>query len=386
MKKKKILILVPTLQYGGQERVASNMAKILSEHHEVIIVVFDGRDNAFPIECELLNLSIPSESGKVKKIKNVFKRALALRKIRNENKIDFSISTGQSANLVNVLSGGSGKTIVRTSSYSDCQKSRINRIIFHRSDRIICCAEQIRSQLLRSFRIPEKKAVTIFNPLDIDMIYQRANEPFADYNFSEHTLVAHGRLDPIKNYPRVIRAFSLVKPIIADAQLLIIGDGEERENLEKLVKNKDLQSSITLLGFRDNVFKYLKQSSVYVLSSYYEGFPNAMLEGMCFLPVIAADCNSGPREILSEGSSEIKAMNIEEVDYGILVPPANIEQLKQGIVENISEDDRLLAKAIIMFFKDKDKRTLYKEKAAYRVKEFSFANFKKKMDLIIDES
>lgn len=374
--KKKLLLIVPRLGLGGQEHMIANVAQIMASDYDVTVVVFDGRDPAFQVECRLIDLSIPAAPGLLRKIKNALLRAYKLRKLKRKERFDFCFSTGPTANLVNVLSRGRGMTIIRTSSYTDCEENTVNRFIFRHCDRIICCAELIRMKLISTYDVPQEKVFTIYNPLDIHTILEHGNENVSDYVFSNHTVVSLGRLDAGKNFPRIIKAFSLVKQEIHDAQLLIIGDGEEKERLEEIIDQLKLQNSVTLLGFRTNPAPYLKRSCVFVQTTFFDGFPNALVEGMCFLPVIAADCKSGPREILSKGRLDVVCSGIEEADYGILIRPANMEELKQGINKKITEDDRLLAAAVLMLLQDEDKREKMKERAAERVKSFSFERFR----------
>lgn len=382
--KKKLLLIVPTLQCGGQEHVTANIAQIMASDYDVTVVLFDGRDQAYHVDCRLIDFSIPAAPGRLQKIRNALMRAYKLRKLKRKEQFDFCLSVGPTANLANVLSTGSGMTVIRTSSYMDCAKNTINRFIYHHCDRVICCAELIRKNLITSFDLSQEKVFTIYNPFDIYTILEHGKENVSDYIFSERTVVSLGRLDAVKNFPRIIKAFSLVKKEICDAQLLIIGDGEEKKRLEVMIDRLELQGSVALLGFRTNPAPYLKRSYVFVQASFAEGFPNALVEGMCFLPVVAADCKSGPREILSKGCLDVVCDGIEEADYGILVRPANMDELGQDIGVEIAENDCLLAKAILMLLQDRDKREKMKECAAERVKGFSFQRFRDGLTNILE--
>lgn len=83
-------------------------------------------------------------------------------------------------------------------------------------------------------------------------------------------------------------------------QLLIVGHGDKETQLRRLIKDLGLESNAILMGGQENPYKFMKHSDLYVLSSLTEGFPNAMVEAMSVgLPILAVDCKSGPREILS---------------------------------------------------------------------------------------
>lgn len=369
---KKLLIVVPSLCLGGQERVAVNMARIMEKYYDVSIVVFDSRDAAYSTDCEVIDLKIPAAPGTLKKVKNALKRAAALRKLRRERKIDFCVSLGPTANLVNVLSRGQGRTVIRTSSYADCANGVLNRYIFGHCDRVICLAEKVRQTLIASFGVPAQKAITAYNPFDVGELLRLGDEEVTDYTFSGHTIAAHGRLEAVKNYPRLIKAFSLVHEQIPDTQLLIIGEGLLRPKLNALIERYGLSDCVTLPGFRVNPFAYLKRCTLYVAPSYHEGFCNSLVEGMCFLPAVAADCKCGPREILSNGPIDAVCDGIEEADYGILIRPSDENE---GWIEEISGDDRILAEAILRLLRDPHKSGEYQNRAYQRAQEFSFERF-----------
>ena len=379
---KKLLIIVPTLGAGGQERVAVNMAHILKKSYDVMIVVFDSRDAAYSADCEIIDLKIPATPGALKKIKNALRRAAALRKLRRESKTDFCISLGPTANLANVLSRGWGRAVIRTSSYADCADGWLNRYIFRHCDRVICCSEQIRQKVVADFGMPAKKTVTVYNPFDVETLLRYGDEDVTDYTFSGHTIAAHGRLETVKNYPRLIKAFSLVHEQVSDTRLLIIGEGSLRQKLEALIERYGLSDCAALPGFRTNPFSYLRQCSLYVVPSYHEGFPNALVEGMCFLPAVAADCKSGPREILSSGSLDAVCEGIEEADYGILVRPSDENE---GWIEEINGDDRILAEAILRLLRDPHKSREYQKRARKRAQAFSFERFHENIVRVLEE-
>ena len=102
--KKSLLIIVPNLQCGGQQRVAVNTAEIFSDVYEITFVVFDSRDAVYMPPCEVIDLAIPAARGKLSKLKNALHRAFSLWNLKRDKQIDFALSLGTTANLSNVLS------------------------------------------------------------------------------------------------------------------------------------------------------------------------------------------------------------------------------------------------------------------------------------------
>jgi glycosyltransferase involved in cell wall biosynthesis len=135
------------------------------------------------------------------------------------------------------------------------------------------------------------------------------NKPF--------TMICVGRLDPIKGFDKLISEVSKLK---FDYHLNIIGEGTQRSDLEKLIKNYNLEKKVSLLGFKDNIPEYLKNSDLQLISSLSEGFPITLIEGMIYSPIILSTPVGGIIEVLNDkylSSINLFSKNIEEIynDY-----------------------------------------------------------------------
>ncbi len=114
-----------------------------------------------------------------------------------------------------------------------------------------------------------------------------------------------------------------------DLKLILVGDGPDKEQIEALVNNLDLADSVILAGWQENIFAFMTRAKALVLCSRHEGWPNVLVEAMaCGCPVIATDCQTGPREILSDN------------EYGLLVPVDDPEALARS-VEKLLTDESL---------------------------------------------
>lgn len=377
---KKILIIVSTLRVGGIERVAAKTAELLSEKYDVSMVVFDTSDMFFSPPCQIIDLHIPADNRIWKKVWNALRRAWIVRKIRKNNRIDLVYSMGTPANLVNVLSGGTGKTIVSVHEYTAATRTDILIKFIHRKCDLIVGVSKGICRSVSDSGFPDK-TVCLYNPQSINDLLTAGKEPVNDYSFSPHTIVGHGRLEEGKDWPRLIKAFSLIKKQIPDSRLLIIGDGKQKEALQELINFYDIQDSATLIGSRSNPFAYLSRSSLYVFSSHSEGFSNSLLEAMAWLPVISVDCPCGPREILSIDASEKSASGIEYADYGILVPPASDRSFRR----EITEDDRILAEAMVMVLSSPEMAEAMKNAAKKRAAEFTCERYLQQLTEMIGQ-
>lgn len=140
-------------------------------------------------------------------------------------------------------------------------------------------------------------------------------------------VVACGRLKPLKGFAHLVDALAEVRRSVP-AHLWIVGEGEQRAELERKVERLGLKGCVRLLGFRENPYRYMAAADVFVLSSLFEGFGNVIVEAMaCGAPVVATDCPYGPREIIRDGES------------GLLVEPARADSLARGILRVLTDGE-----------------------------------------------
>lgn len=376
---KKVLVIVPNLRLGGQEKIAVRTADLLKEDYEVTLVIFDDAEAAYSFEGNLITLNIPAKPGKLFKIWNVIRRSLQLRRIKRREKIDFSYSFGESANIVNILSKSKDKTILSIHGYADLKNRPLDRFLYKRGNLVVCCSEMIHRKFERFF--PKlHNAVTIYNPYDVKEMEKLGREDVFDFSPSGRTVITHGRLHEVKNYPRLIRSFALLHKRLTDTHLVFIGEGEQKERLLELASALKIEDFVHFVGFKKNPFSYIKKADIYVLSSYNEGFPNALIEGMAFLPAISVDCKSGPDEILDGGICE-KTRGYREAKFGLLVE----EEAFSSTDRKRTETDQSLADAMLYLFENETKYKEYKKLAKERASHFSNEKYKEKVIKIFSE-
>ena len=127
-------------------------------------------------------------------------------------------------------------------------------------------------------------------------------------------ILASGRLHKVKQFDLLIYAFSQIKDEFPDWDLIILGDGEERDFLKKIIQELSISDRVFFPGRVGNISEWYKRADLFVLSSKVEGFPNVLLEAMSYgVPSVSFDCDTGPRDIIEDGVN------------GILVNPAENE-------------------------------------------------------------
>ncbi|WP_250125273.1 glycosyltransferase [Chroococcidiopsis sp. CCMEE 29] len=180
---------------------------------------------------------------------------------------------------------------------------------------------QIAGRSLKHMRV-------IHNPVVTPKLFEQAKEPIDREWFKDGAppvILGVGRLSLQKDFPTLIRAFTIVRKQLP-ARLMILGEGEERPQIEAMIKELGLASEVALPGFVSNPYAFMSRAAVFVLSSVYEGLPTVLIEAMAVgTPVVSTDCPSGPREILGFGK------------YGMLVPVRDFEALANAIVTTLSD-------------------------------------------------
>ncbi|MBE5835590.1 MAG: glycosyltransferase [Butyrivibrio sp.] len=375
MDKKNLLIIVPTLHQGGYERVAAITAKLMQDYFNVTLLIFDDKNANYDVTgVDVVNINLPSQKSKIGKVVNLIRRAIAIRNIKNKRKIDIAYSFGDTANLANSLSKAHEKTVTGLRCYTDMEAPRHIRLYTRKSDLILSCSREIMAVLEKDYKF--SKTEFIYNPTDIETIDKLGTEEISDYPFEPGTKVIScmARDNYIKGIWHLIKAFSIVSKKYSDLRLMILGRGEYAANKE-LVKKLGLSDKVSFTGVKKNPFAYVAKSDMYVLASNHEGFPNALLEGMALgKPVVAADCKTGPREIvlsedeldelLKKGTARELMPEYIEGAYGILV--RDMSPVEDTDASHITSDDIALAHAIENMLSSEEKMQHYSDVARAR--------------------
>lgn len=383
--KKKILLMVPMLHQGGFERVCIRTARLLQNKYHVSIIVFSDEDIAYDISgISVININIKTTQSYLGKIINVIRRAYAVYKIKESSDAIVCYSFGITANLINVLSKNKVKIWVGLRGFTDLD-SFIHPLICKRSDLIICCSAEIREQVKKRF--PNKKTVYLYNPYNVNEIQKLSEEKLEDKDefLLKHDpiIVSMGREDDVKGFWHLLRSFSNIAGKFPQARLIIIGEGQFTE-YKKFAKRLNITEKVFFTGVRKNPFSILAKANIYVLTSSNEGFPNALVEAMALgIPVIATDCKSGPREILSK--KKLLSGSIKEslfTDYGVLIPVMDEHKNLESLIQ--TEEENNLSSIMELLINNKALAGRYSEKSKIRAAHFSDQSYFERLDELLN--
>jgi glycosyltransferase involved in cell wall biosynthesis len=341
---KKIIFFIPTLSGGGAERVMSELSSNMPDSVDQTMVLFE-KKITYPYKGRIAVLGDTADGSKnlILKLFDIVKRVNRFRKIVDDVKPDIVISALQANTinvLVKVLFSGKYRVILTQHSFTSKNDRVVEGLygffnkmsvkkLYNKADKIIAVSNEVKKDLVNNFNVMPDKIMVISNPVDIKKIISLADEEVDHFWFKEDIpiIVNMGRLSKEKNQKSLLYLLAKLRKDMR-CRLLIIGDGELKDELIRLAKNLKVEDDVLFLGFVPNPFKYIAKATVFVFPSIWEGFPMAMIEAMAVgCPVAASDCMSGPREILAS----------EEEKCGVIFPMGDDAAMEKEVRLLIAE-------------------------------------------------
>ena len=389
--KKKIFLISPMLHQGGFERVCITTARLLEDVYDVTIVIFSDANIAYDITgLTIINIDVPTKKGKLNKAVNVLKRVKKMKALKKEHLPDICYSFGPTANLVNALSKTKETRVwLGLRNYTDVEQTLAMKLFVKKADSIIACSKEIANKVRKQFAYDN--VYTLYNLYDIEKISREAKEELDCWPFGDdkrHTIVAMGRDDDQKSYWHMLKAFKLAHDKVNDARLVILGAGSF-ELYKDMAQKLGVDDAVFFAGMRKDPYKFLYRSGIYLMTSYNEGFPNALVEGMSLgLASISTNCLTGPAEILIEddnicvasANDMLKDSNNKDLydgalfaTYGILVPLMGKERNLD--IKDLSEEE-ICANALIKLLTDDELYEKYSTLAKKRAGDFTYEAYK----------
>ena len=381
-------MLITNLTFGGAQRVFFDHSRLLGVRHDVTEIVFNRADgHAFESGNSILSLDVAGGGSALNKLANVARRVRRLTALKRRLRPALTISHLEGADYVNLLARGPGKRllVIHGSKLHDARMSGpsgwlrrhvLIPFLYNRADAIVTVSREIGVEL-ESLGVRGALVHPIHNFFDPAAIRARSLELLsADEKAlfaGPPVLVTSGRLTRQKNHAAMIALFAdLLRR--RPARLLLIGDGELRAPLIDQAKALGLQvaegaagdADVYFLGFQDNPFRLQRHADLFVLTSGWEGFPMVVGEAMaCGLPIVSADCPTGPREFLAPdtiGHAVRPLLTPEPGPYGMLMPIPAVGDLAT-IDPWVETLDRLLG--------DPDEREAMAAKSLARAEDFT---------------
>ena len=326
----KIIIFMSSLNVGGAERVATSLANYLSSKDiDIYLISFNNLNSSYPL------------NEKVKFINNIDKVTNRIKGFKQ--RLNFMISTFDKINPDLIFTMNYKMTYyvlyykyllkhknVKIVSSERCHpnskdKTLIDKILNYFSSRkcdgFIFQTERVKELYNKKV---QHNSIVIHNPVSNPEINEIINLKIK----KEKIITSMGRLEEQKAQDIMIKAFKNVKEKYPDYKLIIYGEGSCRKNLEQLINDLDLEDNVFLPGINKNALYEVAKSQIFLLTSNYEGMPNALLEAMAAgVCSISTDCEMGPRELIKDGQN------------GFLVKVGDIKKISELMIKLIENNE-----------------------------------------------
>lgn len=339
-----IALFCSNLRGAGVQKMRLNLASGFMEHgHKVDLVLVNSEGelrNCIPSGVRVIDLQSRHTTNTLPSL---------IRYLRETNPVAL-LSAQTHLNLVSVvaksLAHSSARLIISEHNAIDlATKNSMRwkdqllpagaRLLYPRANKVVVVSKGAAEQFIRTTGVSRDLVQVVYNPVVTPELLEQATQPLQHPWFQKGqpaVILSVGRLTHQKDHATLIRAFNLFRKV-NPARLMILGEGEERGNLQKLVQDLGLQNEVSLPGFMPNPYNFMLNARMFVLSSLWEGLANVIIEAMaCGTPIVSTDCPSGPAEILEDGR------------WGILVQPGNPEALadamQKSLNSTISAEDR----------------------------------------------
>jgi glycosyltransferase involved in cell wall biosynthesis len=323
----RIAVYLTSMELGGAQRIALNLcAGLADKGYTVDLVLVDANG-------ELLG-DLPTEVSVVDLGANrIATSLLSLRQYLRRRRPDVLYSMMTECNVIATVAHRTARIDTQlvvsehntptasASTWKDQFVLRLATRAYPYANHVVTVSEGVRNDLLNLVDIDPNRVSVIYNPIDVGGIREQAQKPLVHEWFHDESLdviLSAGRHAPQKGFDTLLRAVARLDG--ERTRLVLLGRGPQTEALRSLADDLGISARVDFTGFVDNPFKYMANADVFVLSSWYEGFGNVLIEAMATgCPVVSTDCPSGPREILAGGQ------------YGRLVPVKNPQKMSNGI-------------------------------------------------------
>ncbi len=391
---KRILFLCYSMKIGkGTEMVMTKIANELSKNHRTYFLTlydlkpyikFNGKYESLNSKFEILNpILYPL------KMLQYFYRAYKIKIYCKKNNITHIISSLEELNIPAIFSKiiFNNKINIFVSVHVNPQvylKSKIKKMLilktYRIADKVISISKYQEEILKKDFNL--KNTEMIHNLIDLSEIKEKLREEISKeerekYFHKKFTFITIARLVESKNLFVLFRCFRKIVEREKDTNLIVLGEGELKKDLEEFIEKLGLKDNIFLLGQKDNIYSYLKECDCFVFPTLSEAFGMVLLESLASnIPIISTDCISGPREILCpelEISARIKYPYYGK--YGILTQPflENEDTRKTLNEESLTKKEIELSNIMLNIINIKKLQKKY-SKGLERAREFDIKN------------
>lgn len=321
----KIAFYINSICKGGAERVMVNLANDFTKRGDKIILITSFKDSGeYTYSDKIKRYVLEKNQASSSKIKRNYIRVSRLRKILKNESPDCLVSFMAEPNYRAIIAslGLKNKVIISVRNdpkreYNGRMGHFLGKMLLPLADGCVFQTEDAQSWFPKKL---QRKSKIIYNAVKDEFFN-------VEKNIEKNTVVTCGRLEEQKNHKMLINGFEMVSKNHTNAKLLIYGEGSLRTELQNIIDEKGLRDNIKLCGNSDDIPAVLSRADIFVLSSDYEGMPNALMEALAAgVPSISTDCPCGGPRVLIENNKN-----------GFLTKVGDSKELASAIMKVMSD-------------------------------------------------
>ncbi len=323
----KISFFIGGLSGGGAERVTCNLASYLSRKgHEIVILTMSDDTATYALDNNVLRVPLLKSSERKGLLYNSILRIKRLiSHLRKDNVDAYVVMLPVTTIMLLRLSWLTKSKIIAAervdpSIYPSGKQKQLKSLAMKADGWVYQTDEESAWYGKSTGKAKVRIIPNAINPEFIREPYQRERKK---------TIVTAGRLTEQKNHKLLIQAFAQISPHFPDYQLVILGDGPLKEQLKSATEELGVKERVLLPGYTTNIGDKIKDASLFVLSSDFEGMPNALMEAMALgLPCVSTDCDGGGAKFLIKNEKD-----------GLLVPKDDVDALSEAMRKMLSDKE-----------------------------------------------
>lgn len=291
----KILRLTTLLDFGGQEKQYLSFTEKpeLLQHQYIFAAIGFGGNAERTLRERGFEVHVLNRNSSIRNLANIW----AVYKLIKKVKPDVVHTAAAEANFFGIVAAklAGVKTIIGEEigiPNHSFPAQKVFRLVYRLADKVICVSRSVRTQLIKMKEISENKGIVLYNPVSVPKKFPRNPS-------DQFSMVYVGRLEKVKNIGTLLRSFAKLKQ--PNLELILVGDGRERAELERLAAELNLGPKVIFTGFAEEPSRYLCNADLFILPSYSEGFGIAVVEAMFLeLPVLCSNVGGIPEFIEDE--------------------------------------------------------------------------------------
>ena len=324
LKHDRITVFVGGFSGGGAERVACNLANYLCDSgYQVNMIGLSPAPNEYELSKSINKVYLIDRKERTNKIHDflVIRKRLKEYVVKNQDMSCYVVFLPVMIALLISLRKYTKSRIIMSERNAPTSYGLMMQKLMKRAARK-CDGLVVQTREISDWYGDVKNKAIIQNAINKDIVFPKRERV-------KNKIVAVGRLEVQKNYPDMIKAFAIYSKKFPNYHLEIYGKGDQEDLIRNLIQEYGLGGKVKLMGFSSNVSQQIADAGCFVMTSSYEGMPNALIEAMCVgLPCVVTDCDGGGARAL-----------IKNGENGLLIKSGDIDGLAHGIEKVMSDDN-----------------------------------------------